>query len=112
MKGPDPKLYRQLAEPFESEDAANEAMHAFQTELYELRVKHRIRDLTFVAQFAVDLPERNEVDCTIVNHYGDQSKKVTGLAFAYGKAFEEHGRYPLQARLRGEEQAKRERVEP
>lgn len=43
-----PETYAKLSEPFESNEEINQAWFAFQKELYELRKKHRVRDLTLV----------------------------------------------------------------
>ena len=43
-----PKLYRELSEPFPSSEAAEAAYNAFLEELYELRKKHKIANVNFV----------------------------------------------------------------
>lgn len=77
--------YRDLSKPFDSVADANAAIDAFQTELYALRNKHRIRDLVFVLQVSVTYPE-GEGSPTLAGMFGD-TNKMEGLAgFAFGRA--------------------------
>ena len=41
----DPDNYRNLCEPFETDDAAYEALEKFWEEFYEIRNKHKIADV-------------------------------------------------------------------
>jgi hypothetical protein len=44
-------VYREMSEPFESLEAADAALAAFDKELRELRVKHKITDVLCVTHF-------------------------------------------------------------
>ena len=48
----DTKTYSEMCVPFESLDAANEALRQFYEELAELRRKHRIMDVLCISQVA------------------------------------------------------------
>lgn len=81
--------YRNLSVPFASSDEANEAISAFQDELYALRNKYRIRDLLFVMQ--VPVLYRNEAgeiegegEPILVGHYGDELKSESIAGYAFG----------------------------
>ena len=79
------ELYRELSIPFESVDKANEKVKAFCEELYDLRVKYRIRDLLYVIRIGCVRDDGDEADATIVNHYG-ASENMEGIAaYAYGQ---------------------------
>ena len=80
-----PDNYREISVPFENVEIANAAVQAFQTELYELRNKHRIQDLVFVAQVAVKYAE-GEGSPTVVGMFGDENKMESLTGFAYGRA--------------------------
>ena len=108
MKNSDPKLYRKLSEPFESQEAANSALQAFQEELYELRVKHRIRDLAFVAQIVIAKDE-DEFEAMVSNHYGDSLKEVILFGYAYGRATARHEQLPAESRNHGARLGKADR---
>lgn len=102
----DPKLYRELSVPFENVTAADAAWVAFEQELHELRKKHRIRDLVYVAQFPVAFEDGEEHDCTIVGHYGDGMKKANLFAYAAGQSQAEFEQTVPRSRKRGEQSIK------
>lgn len=86
-----PALYRKLSEPFASNDAAEAAIEAFYNDLTAIRAKHRIPDLSIVAQVNVltegDLatpPTEVEKACSM--HYGNKLNQVPMLAMALGQA--------------------------
>ncbi|HKY40667.1 MAG TPA: hypothetical protein VJN18_32250 [Polyangiaceae bacterium] len=87
--GPNPKLYAQMCKPFESIEEANAALQAFVDEIYELRAKHRIRDVTLLCEIAVDY-EGEEREFRITNHFGSELRKLPLLAYGYGEAKAEH----------------------
>jgi hypothetical protein len=86
MKKNDPALYRKLSEPFASLDAVNEELQAFQTALYELRVKHKIRDLSFQIGGTYSTEDGEELPYMINNHFGSPHEGITMLAYALGRA--------------------------
>lgn len=84
-----PELYRQLSAPFESSDAANEAIRAFVTDLRELRERHRIRDVHVIISADVIYGEREGTVITDA-HYGDSLRAEQMLAWALGREQAEH----------------------
>ena len=80
-----PETYATLSEPFESLDAINAALMAFQKELYELRKKHRIRDLTVICEGSF-LQDGEASEARVCSHYGSSLRKLPALAYAYGEA--------------------------
>lgn len=80
-----PRLYEKLSEPFESLDAMNEAWLAFQTELRELRAKHRVRDVTIIMEGSF-LQDGEVGEARVCTHNGNSLRKLPALAFAYGEA--------------------------
>ena len=88
----DPKKYRAMCVPFESIEAANAALLAFQNELYELRCKHRIRDLSFAIE--IDIvnadTEEGESPARVSGHLGSSVKRLELAAYAFGSARTEH----------------------
>jgi hypothetical protein len=86
MKRIDPETYRKMSEPFENPEAANAALSAFQGELYELRLKHRIKDLAFVCEINISHGENGERPAIVSNGYGDSMRLPVLLAYALGEA--------------------------
>lgn len=80
-----PDNYRKLCEPFPSAAAADEALDAFWLELYELRNKHKIPDLSVVAAVSATA-ESGEATLMVDVHIGDQLRKESMLAWAFGQA--------------------------
>lgn len=83
-----PAKYREMCVPFESVDAANEALGAFQKELRELRQKHRIRDVTFAMAVDIKSPEHQggEFVARVTGHIGNSSIHLELSAYALGEA--------------------------
>lgn len=54
---PNPKLYREMSQPFESVDAANAALQAFQEDVAALRAKHRIAECYVIFGSSVQQPD-------------------------------------------------------
>jgi len=102
----DPKLYRELSIPFESAAIAEAAWEKFESELYELRKKHRIRDFAYVASFPVSFEDGEESDCSIVGHYGDGMKKASLFSYAAGASQAELEQVPNLSRAQGEKSVK------
>lgn len=84
--GANPKLYRELQQPFTSQDEAQKASSAFQDELAELRKKHRMRDLLVVAMFSYGFGdgEVGESESIICSSFGDPVQAETMAAYALG----------------------------
>ena len=81
-----PDNYRKLCEPFPSAEAAEDALNAFWEELYELRNKHRIPDLTVVARANFASDDDDEASVMVDVHCGDRLQKEPMLAWAFGRA--------------------------
>lgn len=81
-----PDNYRELSKPFKSQEEADAAIHAFWDELYELRNKHRIPDLTVVLCANVKPEDEDEGTVMLESHMGDELKRETMLAWAFGRA--------------------------
>lgn len=81
-----PATYRKMCEPFANIAEANKATTDFQDELYELRVKHRIKDFAFVAEVNVLGESGDEYSPMIAGMLGDATKMEGLFAFAYGRA--------------------------
>lgn len=81
-----PKLFRELSEPFTSNEEADKALRAFFDELGELRKKHRIRDLHMIVGGSVRTSDDDEGEFMSVMHYGDSSRAEAMSAYAYGVA--------------------------
>lgn len=81
-----PHKYRELCEPFATINDANAAFESFQKELYELRCKHRVRDLVFIAQLAVKYEDGDEGSPIVVGMFGDETKMEGMTAYAFGRA--------------------------
>lgn len=77
-------LYRELSIPFETVEDANDNITQFCDALYELRKKHRIRDLLFVIRVGCKR-EDDESDATIVNYFGNSLSMEGIAAYAYGQ---------------------------
>jgi hypothetical protein len=95
-----PATYAKLSEPFESNEAINEAWFAFQKELYELRKKHRVRDLTLVLGGSF-VQDGEPAEARITMHFGSSLNKLPALAFAYGEAKAEQTAMLAEAELAG-----------
>lgn len=79
-----PALYRELCEPFPSPNDAEQAVQAFAAELYDLRAKHRIRDLLIVVSATVKYPSEEEGEVSCVIHFGDELKSENMAAYGLG----------------------------
>ena len=81
-----PAMYRELSRPFETIEDANEALTAFEKDLYELRVKHRIPDLLFVMRVSVLYEDGEEGAPVAVGMFGDENQMESLAGVAYGRA--------------------------
>lgn len=89
MKTKNPKLYRELSEPFASFDVLNAAISAFVDEVYELRVKHKLPDVTLVISGNVALDADDETSTATYAHFGNPDRAVQMLAYALGREEEQ-----------------------
>lgn len=83
QKDPNPKLWREMQEPHESIEAANNASKAFYEELGVLREKYRMADVLVVCRVrvAIDGDEREALTPTF---YGEWIRAESMAAYAYG----------------------------
>ena len=68
----DPATYHRLAKPRTPEEAAT-ALEAFDKELYDLRVKHGIPDLSYSAVVYVDSDQHAVI---VMGHFGDSRRQL------------------------------------
>lgn len=101
-----PETYATLSEPFESHEAINEAWFAFQKELYELRKKHRVRDLTLVLGGSF-IQDGEPAEARVSMHFGSSLNKLPALAFAYGEAKAEQTAMLAEAEQAGARRGRR-----
>lgn len=73
-----PETYTAMDEPFDSEQEFLEACDSFFTELYELRVKYGLRDISYGILSAVKNRKGEIEELTTSGHIGD-SKLQLGL---------------------------------
>lgn len=79
----DPATYRAMSEPLAD---ANEAIRAFNVELRELRAKYRLRDVACIVSGCYSGTDGSEVDYILDMYHGDDMKRESLLAWAFGKA--------------------------
>ena len=80
-----PKLYRELSEPFASSEAVNEGLENFFADLGELRKKHKIRDLVVLVSLSyMSQDGTDELDTITQMEYGDAMKHEMMLAHTLG----------------------------
>jgi hypothetical protein len=79
-----PKLFREMSEPFASKEEAREAADAFQEELGELRKKHKIRDVLYVCAFSTIGDNGEEYDSILQGHMGNSLIQEQLAAYALG----------------------------
>jgi hypothetical protein len=95
-----PATYAELSKPFESLEAINDAWLAFQRELYELRKKHRIQDLTVICEGSF-LRDGEAAEARVCSHYGSSLRKLPALAYAYGESKAEQEKMLSEAEQAG-----------
>jgi hypothetical protein len=79
-----PKLYRQLSEPFAGRDLANAALESFRDDLEVLREKHKIADVVAVIQVNVADASGEEGLAQAILSFGDPMNRAAMLAYALG----------------------------
>jgi hypothetical protein len=81
----DPKMYREMSEPFASIDECNAALKAFFEELYELRKKHGIRDLYYITAGSYLGPDgKDECQFITPSMCGNPLMAENMAAYAFG----------------------------
>jgi hypothetical protein len=85
----DPDNYAKMSIPFESTEAANEALSNFHKELGELRKKYKIPDLLIVTKGSVK-HDGETGDWMQHSSYGSSLNQLTMAAYAYGQLQAEH----------------------
>lgn len=84
-----PKLFRELNEPFESAEEMNAAFDAFQADLSAAREKHGIPNVYCVLCFSV-VQDGEEVESMTSVSYGDSLRRQPMTAWAYGRESADH----------------------
>jgi len=83
---PNPKLYRELSEPYSSLEEANEKLGAFLEEVGEVRKKYKIPNLQIIVMGSALNSEGAESDFIAPCSYGDSLRAEMMLAYALGIA--------------------------
>lgn len=78
----DPDMYARLSRPFPTEQASKAAVSAFFKDMYDLRVKHGIRDVTLLAAVGC-VVDGQEVDSMQMLHSGDARNALPMVAGAF-----------------------------
>lgn len=79
----DPKLYRELSQPFASVEAASEALDKFNSEVRELRSKYRIPDVVILTSVNIDYPD-GEASAIGISHHGSPAVAQSIASYAAG----------------------------
>jgi hypothetical protein len=79
----DPKLYRKMSEPFESDEEANAAAKGFFEELRSIREKYGIPDVLAVIKISIEQGESESIAFSI-QQIGDIREGEGMAAYAYG----------------------------
>lgn len=78
-------LYRALSQPFESYEAANEAIEAFMTAVRDLREKHRLQNVHVIVSGLAVGPAGEEGRWMTSAHNGDELLAEAMVAWAFGR---------------------------
>lgn len=89
-----PELYAKLSQPRPRKDV-DASLTAFHEELYALRVKHGITDLTWAAAAVVAEPDGKAGLIATLGHYGDHAKALPHAAALFRHYREEQDRATL-----------------
>jgi hypothetical protein len=81
----DMNVYRKLQEPFATVAEANAAIEKFLEELYELRVKHRLKDVLIAVESSVIYEDGAEGSPIAYAFYGDQTNAEKVAAYVFGR---------------------------
>lgn len=81
-----PKLYRELSEPFASVEAAEEAANGFMKEIADIRTKYRMRDVYVALGFShTNIATGEECGAIVSGGLGDAFQWEVLLAHALGQ---------------------------
>lgn len=80
----DPATYRAMLVPHDTIEAANEALQAFHADLREIRKKHRIAEVNFIAKVLYVTSDGDETEGAAPMHIGDPTHAGPMSAFAAG----------------------------
>ncbi len=80
----DPKLYREMSEPFKTPDEANAAIKAFFDDLGDIRKKHGLRDVLCVIQGSCIYPDQGEGEFITTAMHGSEDEAEPMAAYALG----------------------------
>jgi len=111
VKANDPKTLREMSQPFTPEDA-NSAVGAFCEELYELRVKHKIREVYAIIVVPVVYPAdehgpESETDVFASMHCGSRLMRQPMAQWAAGFEAARANEMASKARAEGERAARK-----
>lgn len=85
----DPKTYRELSNPFATNEEANAALRAFFDDVEAARRKHKIADVIALCEIVVEI-EGEETRGSGSLHMGDASRQLVMLAREFGAAQQAH----------------------
>lgn len=89
MTEQNPKLWREMNEPHESVEVANEAARAFYDGVKALREQHRMADVVIVTQMRFMQTDGAEGEGLTMLALGDSLHAESMAAYAYGKCVEQ-----------------------
>lgn len=98
-----PKRYRELSEPYPSEEVANQMLEGFFEAVSEARIKFKVPDLLMVAMVTALNSDGKEQLSMSQSSFGDWQKAEGMAAYAYGRTQverEEFVKQMLSARKR------------
>ena len=82
----DPENYYKMAEPFENEEKANEALAGFYKDFSELRKKYKIRDVLIVTSDSIKNKDGEVGEFMQHSSYGNSLNTISLAAYAFGHA--------------------------
>lgn len=85
----DPKQYRELSQPFDSSEIANEALKRFFDDVEAARTKHKIADVTVIVEVR-HMIDGEEVRGSASSHFGDSRNRLPMIAREYGAERQRH----------------------
>ncbi len=85
MEKSDPKLFREMSEPFESASEADAAINAFFDELGELRKRHGFPNVYVIVGGSIVADSGDEHEFVSTLHYGNGLQAEPLTAYAFGK---------------------------
>lgn len=82
---PNPKLFRELSDPFNTRKEAADAMEAFREGIEKLREECRLPQIYVIASCSAIMDGGNEGELILTFSMGDVMKDVHVTAYAYGR---------------------------